>query len=89
MTGSKDLKGALQDELAALRAAREELRLQAHLAKAEAKAELERLEVTWQRVQEQAQRVHTQEHVAEIETGVRGLIEELKSGYERIKRELV
>ena len=89
MTASKDLKDAFTSELTALAATRDDIRVRAHLAKASAKDELDRLERTWERVQEQAQRVHTKGHVAEIETGIRGLIEELKSGYERIKRELV
>jgi predicted nucleic acid-binding Zn-ribbon protein len=88
MTTAKDLKSALQNELAALTTTRDELRLKAHLAKADAKSELDRLEKTWERVQEQAQRIHAKDVVEEIESGVRGLIEELKSGYERIKREL-
>ena len=88
MTTAKDLKSALQNELAALTTTRDELRLKAHLAKADAKTELDRLEKTWERVQEQAQRIHAKDVVEDIEAGVRGLIEELKSGYERIKRDL-
>jgi hypothetical protein len=89
MTTAEDLKSALQNELVALTRTRDELRLKAHLAKADAKDELDRLEKTWERVQEQAQRIHAKDVVEGIESGVRGLIEELKSGYERIKRELV
>jgi F0F1-type ATP synthase membrane subunit b/b' len=88
MTTAKDLKSALQNELVALTTTRDELRLKAHLAKADAKTELDRLEKTWERVQEQAQRIHAKDVVEDIEAGVRGLIEELKSGYERIKRDL-
>jgi hypothetical protein len=89
MTVTNDLKDVLQRELDMLTAAREEIRLKAHLAKADAKSELDRLEKTWERVQEEAKRVHTKGHVEDIEASVRGLIEELKSGYERVKRQLV
>ncbi|HEX4354393.1 MAG TPA: hypothetical protein VHZ95_15795 [Polyangiales bacterium] len=86
MTITDDLKDALARELDSLTAAREEIRLKAHLAKADAKTDLDKLEQTWERVQEQAKRIHTK---ADLEASLRGLIEELKSGYERLKRQLV
>jgi hypothetical protein len=88
MTVANELKDALQRELDVLAGAREEVRLKAHLAKADALTELDRLEKTWERFQEEAKRIHAKGAVQDIEASVRGLIEELKSGYERVKRQL-
>jgi hypothetical protein len=80
---TKKLKEALQQELDALARARD-------LAKAEARGELDRLESTWLRVQDEVRRLgdHGKEHVQGIETSARTLLDELKRGYERVKREI-
>jgi hypothetical protein len=88
------LKATLQRELDLLSQLREELRLKAHLAKADAKTELDRLETTWLRVQEEIKRVgehskeSAQEISAEIGVSARKLVDELKTHYSRIKSEI-
>jgi len=84
------LKETLQTELERLARTRDELRVQASLAKAETRSELNRLESLWQRVQEELRRVGEQAKVpaAEIGGAARSLVEELAQGYGRIKREL-
>jgi ParB-like chromosome segregation protein Spo0J len=49
-------KISFQRELDALQTIRDELKLKAHLAKADVKDELDRLETRWQRVEEELQR---------------------------------
>lgn len=90
MIDTKKIKDALQRDLDALAKARDELKVQAQLAKAEARSELDRLENTWQRVQEEIRRVgnHSKEPVKEIGTAARTLLDELKHGYDRVKQEL-
>jgi len=84
------LKNALQRELELLAKARDELRVQMHLAKNEAKGEWKRLEDTWQRVETEIRRVgeHAKEPVHDMGGAARSLIDELKRGYARIKAEL-
>jgi multidrug resistance efflux pump len=90
MIDVKTLKATLQRELDLLGQLREELRLKAHLAKAEAKTEIDRLETTWLRVQEEIKRVgeHSKESVQEVETTARKLLGELKTHYNRIKQDI-
>ena len=84
------LRETLQAELERLARTREELRLQASLAKAETRTELNRLESVWQRVQDELRRLGEQAKApaAEIGGAARSLVEELAQGYGRIKREL-
>lgn len=84
------LRETLQSELERLARTREELRLQASLAKAETRTELNRLESVWQRVQDELRRVGEQAKAPAAELGgaARSLVEELAQGYGRIKREL-
>lgn len=86
---ANELNDTLQNELNLLAGLRDEIRLKAHLAKADARSELDHLEKTWERFQEQAGRVHVKGHAQEIEASLRGLIDELKGGYTRIKRQLL
>lgn len=83
-------KDNLQIDLDWLARTRDELRLQAQLAKAETRTELNRLEATWQRVQDEVRRLGEQAKVPAVELGgaARALLDELASGYSRIKREL-
>jgi lauroyl/myristoyl acyltransferase len=89
MTVANELKDALQREVGVLTGVREEIRLKAHLAKADARSELDRLEKIWERLEEEEQRVHVKGHAQEIEASVRALLEELKTGYQNVKRQLV
>lgn len=83
-------KENLQVDLDWLARTRDELRLQAQLAKAETRTELNRLEATWQRVQDEVRRLGEQAKVPAVELGgaARSLLDELMQGYTRIKREL-
>ena len=84
------LRETLQSELERLARTRDELRLQATLAKAETRSELNRLENVWNRVQDELRRLGEQAKApaAEIGGAARALVEELAQGYGRIKREL-
>jgi predicted nucleic acid-binding Zn-ribbon protein len=90
MPDTKDLKAALQHDLDRLASARDELRVQLSLAKAEAVEEWNKLETTWQRVEEEIKRAasHTKAPVHDMGAAARQLIEELKLGYERIRTQL-
>jgi len=69
---------------------RDELRLQSHLAKAEARAEWERLETRWKELERKRAVVETAsaETRQEIGTAIKHLMNEIAEGYERIKRSL-
>lgn len=84
------LKGTLQAEFERVARARDELRVQAALAKSDTGAELNRLEGVWQRVQDEIRRVGEQAKAPAVEIGgaVRSLLEELAQGYGRVRREL-
>jgi hypothetical protein len=90
MTDTKDIKALLQQELNRLAEIRDELKVQLSLAKADAQEEWNKLEVTWDRVQEELQRVatHTKEPVQNIGAAARQLLDELKQGYERVRAQL-
>jgi len=77
-------------ELDSLARSRDELKLQIHLAKADAKSEWERLERTFRRIEEEVQRSASasKEPLAQLGDAARALLVELKSGYERVKGEL-
>jgi predicted nucleic acid-binding Zn-ribbon protein len=83
----KSIKEALQRELESLRQTGEELKLQATLARADLRADWQRLETRLALAQEEVTRLsdHTKSTAREIEQRTRALIEEIKSGYERIR----
>jgi predicted nucleic acid-binding Zn-ribbon protein len=83
----KNIKETLQRELESLRQTSEELKLQATLARADIRTELQRLETRRALAQEEIARLsdHTKAAAREIEQRTRTLIEEIKSGYERIR----
>ncbi len=90
MIDSERMKAGLQRELELLRSMREELRLQVTLAKADVRSEWERLESRFELAQEQLKRTreHSKVAVHDIESQLRTLVEELKRGYEAIRRML-
>jgi predicted nucleic acid-binding Zn-ribbon protein len=90
MSETKNVKAALQEEFDRLRGARDDLRVQLTLAKAEVVQEWNKLEESWGRVQEEFKRVgeHTKEPAQQISSAAHQLIDELKSGYERIRAQL-
>jgi uncharacterized spore protein YtfJ len=87
---TQKLKDMLQRELDRLGKTRDELRLQAQLARAETRSELGRLENTWQQVQDELRRLgdSARAPAAELGGALRALVDELAEGYGRIKREL-
>jgi hypothetical protein len=86
MAESPDLKAMLQKELEPLIKLRDELRVQMHLAKTELKQDWEKLEGTFQRVQDEVRYTGEQskQPVREMSTAARALLDELKRGYERV-----
>lgn len=81
-------KKQLEELKAAIELLRDEISLQAHLGKAEAKEELEELEKKWDQFTEQY-RPYADEagKTAENTAAALGLAaDELKSGYERLKK---
>jgi chromosome segregation ATPase len=87
---TNELKAALRKDLDSLRSLRDELCVQATLAKAEAHAEWSRLEGRFELLQEELGRVqnHSKSALQEIETNLGVLVDELKRGYERIRSAL-
>lgn len=75
-------------EFAALATLRDELRLKAHLARAEVRSQLDELERRLLLAEEQFQRAKSQveEDSALVEHKLTGLVADLKIGYEKIKR---
>jgi hypothetical protein len=90
MVDTNKLKEVFRRDLDALATARDELRVQMHLAKAEARTELDRLDRAWLRLQDEVSRLedHGKAQAAEVETAGRKLIEEVKRGYARLKNEI-
>jgi len=90
MRPTQDLKDTLQKDLELLEKARDELKLQMHLAKADAKSEWAKLESTWQRVQEQVQQTRhgAEQPLKDISSAAKALFEELRSGYARMREQL-
>jgi hypothetical protein len=88
MSDAKMLKHKLQRELDLVRAMREEVDLQATLARAEARTSWAHLDQRLQLAQEEIDRID--EHAARpfhaIEEDSRALIDEIKHGYERLRR---
>lgn len=81
-------KQTIHRDIEDLRQLRDELRVQAHLARAEAKDLWVRLENTWPKVEQRFSELsqesgEAREHVT---TAVRALLDELKSGYRELKK---
>jgi hypothetical protein len=90
MADTKDLKAAVQHDFDRLVEARDELRVQLNLAKAEVSDEWDKLETTWLKVQDEFKRVgdHTKAPVKDIGVATQQLIDELKQGYDRIRAQI-
>jgi len=75
-------------ELATLATLRDELKLKAHLARAELKTQFDDLERRWLLADEQFQRAknRVQQDGAVVEHKVTVLLEDLKRGYQNVKR---
>lgn len=86
---TKSLKEVLQRDLDQLAALRDELRVQANLAKADFADELNQLEARWLHVKDEIKRLGEDSKLrTEIETKTRVVLDELKTSYQRIKQEL-
>lgn len=83
----KDLTQALKRELQELQQMRDELRVQIHLAALEARDDWNELERKWNRIEDELGRLREQakEPLANISEAGRGLMEDVKRGYTRIK----
>jgi SMC interacting uncharacterized protein involved in chromosome segregation len=86
-TGSNDFAGWVKRELDELRRMRDELRVQAHLGKAEMRGRWEKLERTFETLDSKAKRASRAAEPAlrELEQDVRKLATDLRDGYRRIR----
>ncbi|MET0387396.1 MAG: hypothetical protein ABW321_15615 [Polyangiales bacterium] len=84
------LKAALQRDVDALRQTSQELRVQAHLARADLKVECDRLELLLRRVQEDVARMgeHVKTPLHDMEAALRKLIDEIGHGFSRVRAAL-
>jgi hypothetical protein len=84
-------KEGLDDLIESLKQQRDELRVQMHLAGAEAKEEWERLEKKWNRfvaeksAESKPVRDAVEESAKDVGTALEQVAEELKKGYQRIR----
>lgn len=83
-------KRGLEREIELVAQLRDELKVQVHLAKADAKDEWNKLEGRWLSVQDEFKRVSedTKTPLKELGTSARSVLDELKAGYERVKSNL-
>ena len=86
----KTLRETVAHEFSQLAAARDELRVQMRLARAEARDEWDRLERTWEQVETEFKHLgdHAKAPAKEISAAARTLMTELKRSYERVKAEI-
>lgn len=86
---TKSLKEVLQRDLDQLAALRDELRVQANLAKADFADEWSQLEARWLHVKDEIKRIGEDSKLrTELEAKTRTVLDELKNSYQRIKQEL-
>ena len=73
-----------------LKAQRDEMRVQAHLAQAEFRDEWDEVEKKWHKAEQKFNRVQDQaiETTAEMQRSAKVIMEEIASAYERIKERL-
>ncbi|MEO1332568.1 MAG: hypothetical protein AAFV32_03535 [Myxococcota bacterium] len=87
---SSDWKQQLEREYADLKRARDELRVKAHLARADIRDAWDELEARWPKVESSLKRFEGQATQALDEFGhaTRTLFRELRRGYQRVKKDL-
>jgi DNA repair exonuclease SbcCD ATPase subunit len=73
-----------------LKAQRDEMKVQAHLARAEFRDEWDEVEIKWQKAEQKLQRVqdHAIETTTEMQRSAKVVMEEIASTYQRIKERL-
>lgn len=83
----RELADSLEREIALLEQARDELKLQLGLAKAEASAEWKRLETSYKRLEDELVRARSELSgpIRELGSAAKGLVDELGRGYARLK----
>ena len=81
------IENAFHNDVQALELLHDELRLQAHLFKSEAKKRWDELEAKWATLKEHLQRaeVAADRNKSEVSSAIKLLIDSLKSGYKDIK----
>lgn len=82
------LKETLDKEVEELRRVRDQLKVQAHLGKAEFKDAWARLEAHWPKVEEKLKKLEseTSEFKDELLESAKDLVEEIRQGYLRMRR---
>jgi predicted nucleic acid-binding Zn-ribbon protein len=90
-TNTNELKASLQRELDALTRARDELKVQLHLAKNEARDEWTKLEAAYARLTGELQNAggDLKEPIRELSGAARSVFDELKHGYDRIRKSFI
>jgi len=85
-----DLGGRFEHDVASLRRIRDELRVQMHLARAEAGDLFEELEQRWHELEKRLEQVagEARKPMDEARDAARGLVDELKDGYRKIRNSL-
>jgi hypothetical protein len=83
-----DREERLEEMVSSLKQIRDELKVQIHLGKAEAKDEWKKLEEKWQELKAHGETVAgvVEESAKDVGSAVELVGEELKAGYERIKK---
>jgi len=85
-----DERSRLQKEFDLLRQTRDELRVQLYLGAVEAEDAWDRVEGSWYQLESRVKRIFEAAHDAteDVEEATRLLFEEVKEGYDRVKRAL-
>ncbi len=82
-----EIEERIREEVETLRTVRDELRLQVHLASADAKTEWERLEKRWEHLEGRAKvlREASKESLDDITSAASLLVDEVKEGYRELR----
>lgn len=85
-----DWKKRLDQEVEIIQQARDELRVQIHLGAADARDIWEKMEKNWEHLESRLKHVGhaTQEAAEDVEEAAKGLVQEIKAGYERVRKSL-
>ncbi len=84
------LENALHNDVKALEFLHDELKVQAHLLKAEAKKQWDELEAKWASLKEHLQRaeVAADRNKGDVDAAIRLLVDALKTGFAQIRNAL-